>query len=475
MNILIIGDIMIDVYFNCNTNRIAPEADIPIYNVIDTEFILGGASNVAKQLKSLNCNVEVISVIGDDNIGTQIQDLLNIENIKSKLFIEKNRKTTQKNRILNNNNIVTRYDIESTYDIEPIIEKNILEYIFSKPNIDVILISDYQKGVITINLCECIISYANQNNIFTFIDPKVKDFIKYKNCFCIKPNLLEGKMMSQKEEINDIILDIKQNIFCKNIILTSGKDGMYLNINNTYDVIHSNNYSNDIVIDVTGAGDIVISIIVFVYLLCKDFIKACDIANFVARKSIQYIGNYTISLKDIQEYNELYPLKSIWNFDNYYMNTSNFTNIIYDNEIEKIKEISTNNDIVFTNGCFDIIHSAHIKLLNYAKSLGKILIIGLNSDSSIKKIKGNNRPINNEKERIELLQNLNIANYIIVFSNETPEFILNYLKPSILVKGGDYDINTILGKEYVKSVKFFNYINDKSTTNIISKIQKINK
>jgi D-beta-D-heptose 7-phosphate kinase/D-beta-D-heptose 1-phosphate adenosyltransferase len=469
MKILIIGDIMIDIYFDCNTKRKAPEADIPIYNVINTEYKLGGASNVAKQLTNLKCNVEIISVLGDDIMGQKLQELLTFENIKYKIFIEKNRKTTQKNRIINNNNLINRYDIENTNDIEYITQQNIFDYICSNQNVDAIIISDYQKGVITTNLCELIINYANQNNIFTFIDPKVKDFIKYKNCFCFKPNLLEGKMITQKEKINDIINNIYQDICCKNVILTSGKDGIYLSINNN-EYIHNNNYNNINIIDVTGAGDIVISIIVFIYLLSKDFIKACDIANFIARKSIQYIGNYNVSFKDIQEYNKKYPLYSIFEFDNYYKKLNIYTHIIYDHEIEKIKEIKSNN-IVFTNGCFDIIHSAHIKLLNYAKSLDKIFIIGLNSDSSIKKIKGHDRPINNEKERIELLQNLNIANYIIVFTSKTPETILSYIKPNILVKGGDYDISTIIGKEHVNKICLFDYINNKSTSNIINKIK----
>jgi D-beta-D-heptose 7-phosphate kinase/D-beta-D-heptose 1-phosphate adenosyltransferase len=180
------------------------------------------------------------------------------------------------------------------------------------------------------------------------------------------------------------------------------------------------------------------------------------IANYIASKSTEYIGNYNVKLTDIDEY---------YLYEN---------NIIYENEENKIKLL--NNlypNIIFTNGCFDIFHYAHLRLLNYCKTLNGVLVLGLNSDISIKKIKGINRPINNLNERIELLKNLNIIDYIIIFDKETPYDILKNLKPNVIVKGGDYNIDNIIGKEFCNEIKLFNYINNISTTKIINKINYI--
>ena len=243
-------------------------------------------------------------------------------------------------------------------------------------------------------------------------------------------------------------------MLCKNIVITCGENGMYLN--NIMTHIDNNEQCN--LVDVTGSGDIVFSILIFSYLLDKNMVIACRISNFVARRGIKYIGNYSVTVNDIQAYYE-----------------ENIDFLLYDYEIDKITRLSKKENIVFTNGCFDIIHSAHIQLLQYAKSLGKILVVGLNSDSSIKNIKGEKRPINDECERIELLKNLGFIDYIIVFYDNTPYHILNHLKPDILVKGGDYSEDSIIGKEFTKKICLFDFIQNKSSTKIIEKINlKIN-
>ena len=252
MNILVIGDIMLDINYISKIERNAPEANIPIYNILDINYILGGASNVALNLKNLETNIELISVIGDDNYGEIIQTILNEKNIQNKLFIDKERKTTQKNRIFHTNEIKVRYDIEDIKEINQSMVNNILLYITNK-KIDAIVISDYAKGMITNELCEKIIDYSNKNNIYTFVDPKIKNYKKYKNCFCFKPNLSEAENISKEKDIQKMFDFIKPNLNCDNIILTGGEKGIFVNtsLNN---ILH--NTSID-VIDVTGAGDIV--------------------------------------------------------------------------------------------------------------------------------------------------------------------------------------------------------------------------
>jgi D-beta-D-heptose 7-phosphate kinase/D-beta-D-heptose 1-phosphate adenosyltransferase len=455
MNIIVIGDIMLDINYDSKIERRAPEADIPIYNILGVNYILGGASNVAQNLKNLETNVELISVIGNDTHGEIIQKILNEKNIQNKLFIDKERKTTQKNRIFKDNSIKVRYDIEDTDEVNNNIINDIITYIINKKDIDIIIISDYAKGLITNELCEKIIEYSNKNNIYTFIDPKTKNYAKYKNCFCFKPNLIEAEYISGKKDIQQMIDFIKININCENIILTGGEKGIF--VNNFLNNIKHNKFIN--VVDVTGAGDIVLSVLVYTYFVYKDILLASKIANYVAGKSVGTIGNYNVCLNDITEYFDI----------------TNKTKIIYDYEDDKIKQIKKyNNDkkIIFTNGCFDILHSAHIKLLQYAKKQGDVLVVGLNSDDSIKRLKGPTRPVNNIDERSTILSLFEFIDYIIIFDDDTPLNIIKTLLPNVIVKGSDYSKQNIIGIEYVEDVLLFDYIKNKSTSLIIEKIQK---
>ena len=454
MNIIVFGDVMLDVNHTCNITRNAPEANIPIYEVENTTFILGGAGNVSKNLHNLKANVELITVLGDDIYGKKIQEMLNIDNIKNKCYIDDKRKTTQKNRLFYVNQLINRHDIEDTNDIDINIETMICNYISKKINkIDAIVISDYNKGIVTEHLCKKIISIANENNIPTFVDPKLKNINKYSNCFCFKPNMFEAIQLTEETNLYPIFTSIKTQINPTNIIITDGQNGIYLN---SSDVNYKHN-KNINVVDVTGAGDIAICILVYIWLLEKDINLGCSIANFVCGKSVQFIGNYKLSLTDIYDY---------------YLKDK----IIYDHEINKIQylnKIKRFNKIVFTNGCFDIIHSAHIKLLNFSKKQGDILVIGLNSDESIKNLKGLTRPINNINERSELLTSLDFVDYVIIFSDDTPHNILSILKPNILVKGGDYTKENIIGKEFVDDVILFDFINGKSSSNVIKQINQL--
>jgi len=454
MNIIVLGDIMLDINHICETTRQAPEAPIPIYNIIKTNYILGGAGNVAKNLSNLKTNVEILTVLGDDFYGKKIQDLLDEQNIKNKCYIDTKRVSTQKNRLFYNNILVNRHDIETTDNIDINIETMIYNYILEKiKKIDAIVISDYNKGVISPTLCEKIIKISNELNVPTFIDPKIKNIEKYSNCFCFKPNLSESIELTSNSEIETIFKSIKSNINPTNIVITSGSDGMYLN-NSSTQIKHKEIID---VQDVTGAGDIALCILVYIWLLEKDMILACSIANFICGKSVQHISNYSMSIHDIYDY--------------YLQNK-----IIYGNEINKLQylnKIKHFNKIVFTNGCFDIIHSAHIKLLNYSKKQGDLLVVGLNSDESIKRLKGQTRPINNINERSELLSSLDFIDYIIIFTEDTPYNILSVLKPNIIVKGGDYKPDSIIGKEFVDEIKIFNFIDGKSSTNVIKQINQL--
>ena len=466
MNILVIGDIMLDINYNSIINRNAPEANIPIYNISDVNYILGGASNVAQNLNYLGVNVELISVIGNDSYGEIMKKMLVEKKIQHHLF-EDLRKTTQKHRIFNNNKITVRYDIEDTFDVSSELSKKIMNYIINKTNIDAIVISDYNKGLLTSQLCKEIIDYSNKNNIYTFVDPKIKNVEKYQNCFCFKPNMVECKAITELNEtelnesknIDSMFTIIKQKINCKNTVITSGENGIYIN-NKSNHITHDEKID---VIDVTGAGDIVLTVITYVYLKTKDLVLACKIANSIAGKSVQTIGNYNISNSEIEGYLHSNTIINI-----------NMNKIMHDYESDKIQNIKNpNKKIVFTNGCFDILHSAHIKILQFSKKQGNILVVGINSDESIKRFKGSERPINNVEERTNILALFDFIDYIIIFNDDTPYNIIELLKPNILVKGSDYKKDDVVGANLVDDVILFDYIQNKSTTLIVNKIKNL--
>jgi len=360
MNILLVGDIILDTNYYCTTDRTAPEANIPVYNNYNIEHILGGAANVSQNFVPFDINVNLISVIGNDKCGKIIKNLLTKQNINHTFFVENNRKTTQKNRIICDNKIVSRYDIENKHDINKKLEDKIINYIKKQTNINAIVFSDYNKGFLTYNLCKVIIEFANINNILTFVDPKIKDAIKYKNCFCVKLNLYESTKIFEENSFfgqiptNENIQYIKTKLNCKHVIITCGEKGII--VNNVENWIIHNKKIN--VIDTTGCGDIVLSTLTSTYLINNNIYESCKISNFLAGKSVFVLGNYTISKNDICEY---YLKNDI-------LNQVIETVIIYDNEIEKLQNLKKNDEkMIFTNGCFNIIHSAHIKLLQFLK------------------------------------------------------------------------------------------------------------
>ena len=298
MNVLILGDIILDINYQSEVKRNAPEADIPIYDILEKNYILGGAANVALNLKNLGANVELIGLIGDDSNGKKITDLLDENKVTNKLFVDNNRHTTQKNRIFINNKLHVRYDIEETHDISCSAEEQAINYVINKKNIDAIIISDYDKGFITENLSQNIIKYANDNNIPTFVDPKLKNYLKYKDCFLLKPNINEAEKISDNKNIDKMIEIINKKIGCQNLLITIGKQGMILN--SVSNKIEHESIIN--LVDVTGAGDIVMAVLVYIYLKEGDLFKACKIANYIAGKSVGFIGNYFVSINDVEEY-----------------------------------------------------------------------------------------------------------------------------------------------------------------------------
>jgi D-beta-D-heptose 7-phosphate kinase / D-beta-D-heptose 1-phosphate adenosyltransferase len=463
-NILVIGDLMIDHYLWGKCERISPEAPVQIVNIDKESSVLGGAGNVINNLRALGSNVDVISVIGNDMAAKELQFLLNDIDVNSNmLIIEEKRKTSKKSRLIASQQQILRYDNESIEDISPnseekiinILDKNILNY-------DAVILSDYGKGVLTNSLTQKIISLSNKNNIKVFVDPKGKDYSKYKNAYTLTPNkkeAIEATNINIKndESLEKAIKQLKETCNLTVSLITLSENGIAIfddNLRIKPTVARE-------VYDVTGAGDTVIASITFAIANNLDIDEAIKFANLAAGVVVGKIGSATATLDEIYEY------ESSLHKSNSSSHIKTFA------EIEKLakKFHEKGKKIVFTNGCFDILHAGHVKYLQEAKNYGDILILGLNADNSVRKLKGPTRPINNQNDRAYILASLESVDYVVIFEEETPYELIKLIKPHTLVKGGDYEGKIVVGQDIANELKLVQFVDGKSTTNTIKRIQ----
>ena len=463
-NILVIGDLMIDHYLWGSCDRISPEAPVQVVNVKKESSVLGGAGNVINNLVALGSVVDVISVIGNDSVANELKSLLEkIDVPTSNLVVENNRKTSKKSRLIASQQQVLRYDMESIDDINENSHKQIIQTL--EKNIDKyssIILSDYGKGVLTTNLTKEIIKIANKNNIKVLVDPKGKDYSKYKGSYTLTPNkkeAMEATNIDIKDESSliEALKSLKTQCELEVSLITLSEQGIAI----FDDELTIKPTVAREVYDVTGAGDTVIASIAFALGNNLDIKDAIYFANLAAGVVVGKIGSATTTLDEIYEYE-------------YSLHKSNSTSHI--KTFDEIKTLSSKlhsqgKKIVFTNGCFDILHVGHVKYLEVAKSYGDVLILGLNADSSVRKLKGPTRPINTQDDRAYILASLESVDYVVIFEEETPYELIKLIKPHVLVKGGDYEGKEVVGQDIADELKLVQFVDGKSTTNTIKRIQ----
>ena len=463
-NILVIGDLMIDHYLWGSCDRISPEAPVQVVNVKKESSVLGGAGNVINNLVTLGSVVDVISVIGNDSVANELKSLLEkIDVPTSNLVVENNRKTSKKSRLIASQQQVLRYDMESIDDINENSHKQIIQTL--EKNIDKyssIILSDYGKGVLTTNLTKEIIKIANKNSIKVLVDPKGKDYSKYKGSYTLTPNkkeAMEATNIDIKDESSliEALKSLKTQCSLEVSLVTLSEQGIAI----FDDELTIKPTVAREVYDVTGAGDTVIASIAFALGNNLDIKDAIYFANLAAGVVVGKIGSATTTLDEIYEYE-------------YSLHKSNSTSHI--KTFDEIKTLSSKlhsqgKKIVFTNGCFDILHVGHVKYLEVAKSYGDVLILGLNADSSVRKLKGPTRPINTQDDRAYILASLESVDYVVIFEEETPYELIKLIKPHVLVKGGDYEGKEVVGQDIADELKLVQFVDGKSTTNTIKRIQ----
>jgi D-beta-D-heptose 7-phosphate kinase / D-beta-D-heptose 1-phosphate adenosyltransferase len=462
--ILVVGDLMIDHYLWGSTERISPEAPVPVVNVDSESTVLGGAGNVINNLNALGALVDVISVIGDCKTSKELKDLLCDIKIETQYLItQKNRVTSKKSRLIAAQQQVVRYDCESTSEINNKSQIAIIK-VFKKivSNYDVILLSDYGKGVFTFELTQSLISIANENNKKLLVDPKGLDYSKYKGAYLLTPNIKEASeatnvSITDNESLIQAIQNLKNQYNLEVSLITLSEQGIAVFDNELR--VHPTVTRE--VFDVTGAGDTVLASLGFALSCNKVIDEAIKFANLASGVVVGKIGSATATLNEIIEY------ESSLN------KSSSDEHIKTWSEISSIISILKNNDkkIVFTNGCFDILHVGHIKYLEKAKNFGDILILGLNSDDSTHRLKGKNRPINTQDDRAYILASLEVVDYVVIFNEDTPIDLIKLIKPDVLVKGGDYEGKEVVGQDIAKELKLVQFIDAKSTSKTIKKIR----
>ena len=467
-NLLVIGDLMVDHYLWGSCERISPEAPVQVINVNNESILLGGAGNVINNLKALGANVDVISVIGNCNASDEIRGLIDEINISTEfLFNQHDRITSKKSRVIASQQQVIRFDREEVQEISDESQKKVLATLKRIiKNYDCILLSDYGKGVLTQELTKSVITIANKNSKKVLVDPKGSDYSKYKGAFLLTPNKIEassatGISIQDKASLTDAIIKLKSDCNLDISIITLSDQGIAV-----YDDqfrIHPT-FTRE-VFDVTGAGDTVLASLGFALACDLSIDDAIEFSNLAAGVVVGKIGSSTATINEIVEYE------------------SSLKKSISGKHIKNINEISIltkelkkkGKKIVFTNGCFDVLHAGHVKYLETSKSHGDILIVGINSNRSVSSLKGPKRPFNTELDRAYLIAALESVDYVVIFDEDTPYNLIKSIKPHILTKGADYKDKEVIGHDLVEELKLIDLVNGKSTSKLVEVIQRSNK
>jgi len=463
--LLVIGDLMIDHYLWGSCERISPEAPVQVVNVNSESSVLGGAGNVINNLRALGTQVDVISVVGGCEISDELKALLTNINVSTQYLItQKDRITSKKSRIIAAQQQVVRYDRESSDEIGAESQKSILDTFTNIiANYNGVLLSDYGKGVLTSDLTQSLISIANKNNKKVLVDPKGLDYSKYKGAYLLTPNKKEASEATQvniKDDasLTQAISQLKTQCDLTVSLITLSEQGVAI----YDDKLRTHPTVAREVFDVTGAGDTVLASLGFALACGYEIDDAVEFSNLAAGVVVGKIGSATASLNEIIEYESSLNKSS----SDAHIKTLNEITVLSKDLKARDKKI------IFTNGCFDILHAGHVRYLETAKSYGDVLILGLNSDRSVTALKGEGRPINTQLDRAYILAALEAVDYVVVFDDDTPYDLIKTIKPHTLVKGGDYEGKAVVGQDIANELKLVQFVDGKSTTKTIEKIQQ---
>ncbi len=436
-SVLVVGDVMLDRYWFGDSSRISPEAPVPIVKIDNTDNRPGGAGNVALNISALGAKTTLLGITGADEAASLLDRQLTAASVTHDLCKLDSLATIIKLRVISRHQQLLRMDFE-----EKMIhaDKDLLVERFKKhlSNANLVILSDYKKG--TLSDPQSLIKLARAANIPVLVDPKGNDFSIYQNANIITPNFREFEAIVGHCRNEQEILAKGRELLSKynidTLLVTRGEDGMTLIRQD--DTLHLPAYARE-VLDVTGAGDTVISMLGTAVAAGLDLHQATALANLAASIAVGKLGAATVTTPELQVT---------------LTGKTSFTSGIVSEEqlLKAVKEArAQGKKVVFTNGCFDVLHAGHVICLQMAKQLGDYLIVAVNTDESIQKLKGPNRPVNCLEHRMTVLAALEAVDWVVPFADDTPERLLQIIKPDVLAKGGEYRLDQVVGAEIVRA------------------------
>lgn len=461
--ILVVGDVMLDEYWEGDTQRISPEAPVPVVHVQKQYFKAGGAANVALNIAALQGQVTLLGIVGDDHAADCLDGLLKKQKVNSQLLKIKGVPTIKKLRVLSQHQQLIRTDFEHSLKT---VDKKFLLKSFKKliHDVNVVVFSDYGKGTLS-EVLE-LIKFARAEGKVVLVDPKSVDFSDYSGASLVTPNFKEfeaavGGVQGEAEIVSKARMLLKKCDFDA-VLVTRGAQGMSL-VAHDIKPFHIPTKARE-VFDVTGAGDTVIAVLAMAISVGFDLETSVNLANTAAGIVVGKIGTATVSPQELRAaILETDPMVE---------------GVVSEAQLKKIVSAAQHRGevVVMTNGCFDILHAGHVDYLNASKKLGSRLIVAVNSDASVSRLKGPERPINKLEQRMQVLAGLKAVDWVVPFVEDTPLRLISEILPDILVKAADYKVDEIVGASAVLAnggeVKTLPLVPGCSTTNIIKKIQK---
>ncbi|MBS3808952.1 MAG: D-glycero-beta-D-manno-heptose-7-phosphate kinase [Desulfobacterales bacterium] len=467
-HVWVIGDILLDQYIEGDIERLSPEAPVQVVNVSKEFSRLGGAANVANGLAAFGIKVTLAGIIGSDSAGENLLELCRKHGIKTcGILAIKDRPTIRKLRVISRSQQMIRLDWEQTHAIDKQSENEILRALDKAEPPDAVLLSDYAKGVLTDSLIQALISRGAKHGAAVAVDPKPRRLERYRGATVITPNLKEFQAALDRniDPWDDQAMKSAAGRLCKNagikaMLVTMGKAGMA--VWTAEGGLHRIEATAREVYDVTGAGDTVMSALAMALANGADLHTAAIISNAAAGIAVGKAGTAVVEPAELME--ALSPHAEDKILDSMMLE-----------ERLRLWRIQQKK-IVFTNGCFDLLHAGHLHILNQAASFGDVLMVGINTDDSIRRInKGPDRPLIPQQERASIVAALDCVNAVILFDEDTPVELIRKIKPDVLVKGADYTIDQVVGKEVVEAyggqVRLVDLLPDKSTSSLIRRIR----
>ncbi len=461
--VLVIGDVMLDSYWHGPALRISPEAPVPVVKIDLQEARVGGAGNVALNAAMLGASTQLLGLAGQDATADQVEALLGASRVRSRLQRVSNSNTITKLRILSRNQQLIRLDFEDHF---PEWDAAALQADFAQclPDVDVVILSDYAKGAL--RRSRDLILAARQAGKIVIVDPKGDDFERYRGASLITPNLSEFEAIvghcHSEAEIERRGMALRDQLELDAILVTRSEKGMTL-LERGQPPLHLPTRTQD-VYDVTGAGDTVVATLGAALGAGMPLKEAVALSNVAAGIVVAKLGTATVTPAELEQ-----ALQSSM--------SAGHNGVCTEDELMTRIALarSKGERIVMTNGCFDILHPGHIDYLEKARALGDRLIVAVNDDASVRRLKGETRPVNPLASRLRMLSALACVDWVLPFHEDTPERLICRLLPDILVKGGDYSENEVAGGDCVREaggqVRILDFVPGHSTTSLIRKIQ----